>query len=424
MGIGKKVIGWMLTVMIAGGLMACGTESVTASSRSADAPAATEKGASASDTTASKAAETGLCEYEVVGETDLPGQFFLSFVFSRNLILLDGKGNLVWSKHEDSVARDKDTGFWDFKKHVIDGKTYYSYHDWTGTYENWGVKGFGPGERVILDENFNEIKRITFEESEVTEKGHPVDGHDFYMIDLDHYILSGFIKDTVYNNPDYPDGSSILYSYLQEVDHGKVVWDFKTCDYPELYALTVTDGTKNADDFENVTTDVPDYVHFNAMRIDDDGDLIVSYRNLSSILCLDRTKEKNQIKWFLSGRHDEFGLTEQEKTSCQHYVSLDGNYIMAFDNNNRYEHTRIVRYRINEEEKKLESFCAYSLGDKFTRACGSVQRAKDDIYVIGWGCAMKDRDCMSVVDFDAGETLMTVKLKNPADFTYRCVYYE
>ena len=59
--------------------------------------------------------------------------------------------------------------WWDFKKHVVDGKTYYSYHDQTGTYDGYGLDGFAPGERVILDENFNEIKRITFEPSDVVD---------------------------------------------------------------------------------------------------------------------------------------------------------------------------------------------------------------------------------------------------------------
>ena len=39
----------------------------------------------------------GLAKIAVEGETDLPGHFYLSFVFSRNLIMLDGKGNIVWS---------------------------------------------------------------------------------------------------------------------------------------------------------------------------------------------------------------------------------------------------------------------------------------------------------------------------------------
>ncbi|MCR5011489.1 MAG: hypothetical protein K6A72_04050 [Lachnospiraceae bacterium] len=52
------------------------------------------------------------------------------------------------------------------------------------------------------------------------------------MIDPNHYFLSGYIKDTVYNVPGYPIGSGVVYSYLQEVDNGKVVWNWKSIDYP------------------------------------------------------------------------------------------------------------------------------------------------------------------------------------------------
>ena len=37
----------------------------------------------------------GLAKIAVEGTTDLPGNFYLSFVFSRNLIMLDGKGNII-----------------------------------------------------------------------------------------------------------------------------------------------------------------------------------------------------------------------------------------------------------------------------------------------------------------------------------------
>ena len=68
----------------------------------------------------------GLAKISVEGSTDLPGNFFLSFAFSRNLIMLDGKGNIVWSKHEEQPSEGEITGWWDFKKHVVNGKTYYS----------------------------------------------------------------------------------------------------------------------------------------------------------------------------------------------------------------------------------------------------------------------------------------------------------
>lgn len=365
----------------------------------------------------------GLVDFEVTGETELTGNFYLSFVQSRNLIMLDGKGNIVWSKHEEQPTKDSKTGLWDFKKHAINGEVYYSYHDETGAYDNYGLEGYAPGERVVLDENFNEIKRITFEQSDITDKGDALDGHDFLMIDINHYILSGYIKDIVYNIPGYPQGASVVYSYLQQVEDGKVVWEWKSIDYPELYELTVTDASNTANDFANKDTDVPDYVHFNSMRIDEEGNLICSFRHLNSILCLDRNTCENQILWKLSGNGDEFGLSDNEKTSSQHYATIDGNYITTFDNGNKNGITRICSYLIDTDNKTASPVKSYSFNNKFSVACGSVQHITDEIYVIGWGGSIKDMECMSVYNFVTGERLLSVTLTEPDNITYRCVYY-
>ena len=366
----------------------------------------------------------GLPAIHVEGATDLPGNFYLSWVYSRDIAMLDGQGNVVWSKHEDQPIAGMNTGWWDFKKHEVDGETYYSYHDQTGAYDGFGLEGYAPGERVILDGDFNEIKRITFEESDVVEKGHPLDGHDFLMIDLDHYILSGYIHETVYNVPGHEGGSQVVYSYLQEVKDGEVVWDWRSADYPELYALTVTDGTPTAADYANEQTDAPDIMHFNAMRLDDEGNLVCSFRNLSTIICLDRSKGEGQIIWKLSGADDEFGLADYEKSSCQHYVSVDGNRITVFDNGNKNGLTRVVTWQVDLAGKTVEAVDIHAFNAKFSKACGSAQRIDGSIYVVSFGAATKDSEYMAVIDFATGEKLLSITLDNPQDFTYRCVYYE
>lgn len=322
------------------------------------------------------------------------------------------------------TARSWDTGT--SRSNIIDGKVYYSYHDQNPDGDNLGIEGFAPGERVILDSRFNEIKRITFEQSDTVEKGHFLDGHDFLLIDLDHYIMSGYLKTMVYNNPDYPDGSNVVYSYLQEVQNGQVVWDWKSIDYPELYSLTVTDATPTANDFANKNVDAPDYVHFNAMRLKDDGTLVCSFRHLNTILGLDRSTQTNQILWKLSGKADEFGLTDEQKTSSQHYVTIDGDTIRAFDNHNITQGTRIVSYKIDWDNMRLadNGFDSYRIDGKFSSACGAQQRIQDKIFMIGWGKSENDAVGMSVYDFATDTELIRMTLENPQNFTYRSVYFD
>ena len=149
-----------------------------------------------------------------------------------------------------------------------------------------------------------------------------------------------------------------------------------------------------------------------------------SFRHLDTILCLDRTKQEDQIKWKLSGKDDEFGLTELQKTSGQHYVTVDGDQITVFDNNNRDEQTEIRTYVLDPDKKKVKLVRSFGFNDKFSQACGSVQKLDGDMYVIGWGWATTDAECMSVLDVSTGEKLMDVTLGDPKNITYRCVYYD
>lgn len=367
-----------------------------------------------------------LPKFTIDGQTDLEGNFFISFVYTKNIMMLDGKGNIVWSKHEDVPTDGTKLGYWDFKKHIIDGKVYYSYHDQNPNGDKLGIEGFAPGERVILDSKFNEVKRITFEQSDTVEKGHYLDGHDFLLIDLDHYIMSGYLKTRVDNIPDYPQGSNVIYSYLQEVQNGAVVWDWKSIDYPELYSLTVTDATPTANDFANKDVDAPDYVHFNAMRLKDDGTLVCSFRHLNTILGLDRTSQTDQILWKLSGKDDEFDLTEEQKTSSQHYVTIDGDTIRAFDNHNITGETRVVSYKIDWDNMVLadDGFRSYRIDGKFSSACGAQQLISGEMFMLGWGRTENDAVCMCVYDFATDTELIRMTLDNPQNFTYRCVYFE
>ena len=118
-----------------------------------------------------------------------------------------------------------------------------------------------------------------------------------------------------------------------------------------------------------------------------------------------------------------FGLSDEQKTSGQHYVTVDGNTVMVFDNHNITGHTRICIYEVDMANRTLLDFKEYSVPGKFSAACGSVQHLYDEVYAIGWGDAQNDNVCMSVYDFATGKELMSMHLAVPQNFTYRCVYY-
>jgi imidazole glycerol phosphate synthase subunit HisF len=53
----------------------------------------------------------GLPLHHIEGSTDLPGNFYISFVYTQNIMMLDGKGDIVWAKHTDHKDDGVKTGY-------------------------------------------------------------------------------------------------------------------------------------------------------------------------------------------------------------------------------------------------------------------------------------------------------------------------
>lgn len=378
-----------------------------------------------------------LPDIQSAGESPHAGHYYITTLATKTLLKLDGKGEVVYYLRPgasptmtlDLTAVDQiasgavEPAFWDFKKHVLpDGKIRYSYHDHNPEYNRLRMDGFGGGERVLLDERYREIARFKLL-SPMSPSSDAVDGHDFILLGDDHYIVSAYEPRLVYNIPagcgPNPQGAKVVAARLQEVKRGKVVFDWLSTDHAELYPLS--EAPYN--DFANTREQFPDYAHFNSMEIDPaDGNLICSFRNLSSILKIDRKTGK--ILWILSGSGDQFGLTQEQKTSNQHYARLtqDG-YLTVFDNNVRNQKTRILKLKLDEKKKKVTDYQEFFAGERFSVVCGSAVNISGDVFVIGWGGSLDGKAVLTEIDFAGNRKLF--ELSFPRNIhTYRCVKYE
>lgn len=330
------------------------------------------------------------------------------------------------------------SGFWDFKKHTVNGKTYYSYHAPDDNFAELMMNGYNPGMRVILDEKYNKVKTLHLSAAgDYVRNGDPVDGHDFFMFDLNHYILSSYIKRFV---PEHQIPSGVNHSeggcyvaaaYLQEVQGGKVIFDWWSTDYPEL--MTYGDSAFASDgvfDFMNTTDQRPDYVHFNAIQVLDDGNWFCSFRHISTLLKIDRKSGTGNIIWRLSGSGDDFSMPESEKTHGQHYARLqqDGT-VTLFDNGNGNNVSKVVQFKINEGARTISDYADYSSGDYFSTACGSHILVGTS-HIVGWGVpggTNETNRILSEIDVPGQETFSLKFLQNQMEntffATYRCVKY-
>lgn len=371
------------------------------------------------------------------GASPYPGHYYITTIATKTLMKLDGKGDVVYYLRPGesptmeldlagggpAAAVGVDPGFWDFKKHTLpDGKIRYSYHDHNPDYNRLRMGGFGGGERVILDERYREIARFKV----TTDPSSSIDaaeGHDFILLDDDHYIVSAYEPRLVYNvpvaaNPN-PQGSKVVAARLQEVKKGKVIFDWASTDHDELYLLSEAPFN----DFANTRFQFPDYAHFNSMDIDStDGNLVCSFRNLSSILKIDRRTGK--ILWVLSGEGDQFGLNQEQKTSNQHYARLTPEgWLTVFDNNVRNRKTRVLKMKLDETGKSVTEYSEFFVGPRFSVVCGSAQNIAGDVFVVGWGGSVDGQAVLTEIDFAANKKLFELSFPKGIH-TYRCVKYE
>lgn len=347
------------------------------------------------------------------GKAMIPGDFYLSFIWRRFILKYDNDGNLLFYRY-GPMDKDNDQmdGYWDFKKHNFDGKTYYSFHAPDDAFGDRAFTGYDPGMRVLLDDHYRIVKTIHAKASRdgYVHDGDPIDGHDFYFFTPDHYILSAYVVRNI-------DGVDKAVSYLQEVDNGEVVFDWWSSEHPEMadWASPVFDTSF-------------DSVHFNCLRVLPDGNLLCSFRVLSSVVKIDRAGGTGNILWRIDGE----SLPEEQRFYGQHYVTYyDDGTLSLFDNGNGHEPkaTRLLLLNVDQATGAVTGGGNKLPGNTyFTFACGALQFF-DDWFTAGWGwCQTQGSNDRLVSEYNAqGQEMFALRHNsvdsqvNQVNASYRCV---
>jgi hypothetical protein len=355
-------------------------------------------------------------EINTNGTATSAGDFYLSYVYLRLIEKIDNNGHLLFYRYEPLKAIDGSTGWWDFKKHhADDGKTYYSYHVPDDNYASWRFNGFNPGKRIILDESYNKVKEIQLEASKDVEKGFPADGHDFYMFTPDHYILMSYIdRDTVVDGK----GTVLASAYFQEVEKGKVLFDWWSIDHGELTEMT---------DPCFATTAGKDYVHMNSIDVLPDGNLLCSFRHISSVLAIDRKGKTGNILWHLSGA-DNDGSYAFHGQHCARYHQDKGT-VTLFNNGNGTGRTQMLQFKVDYQTGAFQDATVRLDDGYYAQACGALTFSGDNM-IVGWGIPEGEGpNNRLLTEYDASGTAifsicLSTNTKNGLLASYRCVKCE
>ncbi len=266
-------------------------------------------------------------------------------------LILDNSGDLVYYQ---KLARSLD-----FK--VLPNGT-LSYFD--PTYNNF----------AILDNTYRLIDVVK------PGNGYPnADVHDLQLTPEGDYIFLIYDPQVVDmsaygGNPQ----ASVIGLVIQEVDANKnVVFQWRSWDHVQI-----------PDTYSILTNDTVDYVHGNAVEIDNSGNLMVSARNLAEVAKINRIT--GDYIWRLGGKNNEFTfINDPREFYLQHDIRqlADGN-ITLFDNHNGGvpSYSRGVEYELDENAKTVTQVWEFrNTPDSYSIAMGNTQRLPNGNTLIGWG---------------------------------------
>ena len=223
------------------------------------------------------------------------------------------------------------------------------------------------------------------------------------------------------------DGSGLVDSVIQELDAaGDPVFTWSTEDHVDLAVERVSNAN--------------DYAHLNSIDVLDNGDLLASFRGITSVFRIARTARAGvavgDVVWRLGGRRSDFDFVDDpfggpcaQHTATQTSAPGEPLRVMVFDNGafsptcvdqqdpdgapDVREQSRAVEYELDEAAGTATMVFQHAPTGYFGAFTGSAYRMPNGNTLIGWGNNVEETTASEV---DAtGEVVWA--LENPDDGT-------
>lgn len=279
------------------------------------------------------------------------------------VLILDDAGQPVYIR----IADDPTHFVADFNKQTVQGNDYLTFH--AGLLNG----GYTYGSSYVLDENYNVVDTWTID------NGTGADLHDFLLLENGHAILMAYVP-TPFDLTPYggPANGTLIDIVLQEQDENKnVIFEWRGIDHMPIEDTQLDLNSPGTIDF----------LHTNAIDVDDDGNWLLSHRNFSEITKIDR--QTGEIIWRLGGAGNEFTFTNDIGFYNQHHINrLENGNISLFDNGNYHTppHSRAVEYDIDEINKTITRVWQYPDDtSQYSVIMSNIQRLANGNSMIGWG---------------------------------------
>lgn len=270
------------------------------------------------------------------------------------LLILNTKGQLVYYK---SVADD--LAAFDFKEQPNGLLSYYDQKD--AVY-------------YVMNSHYQVVN--TYKAA----NGYAADLHDLQILPNGDALLMAYDKETVDMSQIVKGGkkdASVTGLVIQELDPSKnVIFQWRSWDHLPIQDTTV-----------DLTAQDIDLVHGNALALANDGNLLLSSRNMSAIFKIDLNT--GNILWQLGGKGNQFDITGQT-FAFQHDVrQLPNGDITVFDNQGTTDDpaaSHAIEYHLDLVNKTAKVVWEFTHNPPvFGTYMGNTERLSDGNTFISWG---------------------------------------
>ena len=286
--------------------------------------------------------------------------------------------------------------------------------------EDYFFAGGGESVYKVMDSTYTVV------DSFKTGNGYVTDSHDFQLLPNGHALLLSYDLQMVDMSKIVPNGKPGAYvagSIIQELDADKnVVFQWRTWDYIQI-----------DESYFDLTLAAMDPMHANAVDVDIDGNLLVSFRNISQIIKINR--QTGEIMWRLGGKKNQFTFINEHAENAPLYFSrphdirsLSNGHITFFDNglDHKPAYSRAVEYEIDTLNKTATLVWEFKHPNKVYGATqGDVQRLPNGNTMIGWGSASKTNINWPAATevTPSGEIVFELMFENKGMLSYRALKY-